>query len=163
MNNKLWCVAKNGLAEPYEVDIIKETPKTYMISSNGIKRRIYKDDSGGYHEYCRYFIEEEKARKYYENIIWRQGFSNIRRRVTYTYTEILSLPIWEEIIKKVGNCGTHVIVEFNSKNKPDNYALCIGASNNRIILTNYKSWKLTKENYIKACKICRRLFLGEEE
>lgn len=156
MINKLWCVAKNGLVEPYEVDIIKETPKTYMIFS-GIKQRIYKDDYGGYNEYCDYFIEEEKARKHYENIIWQQDFGNIKR------TDTLRLPSWEEIQKRLEADIFFHVCSFD--------AILMFVSDMRIIINNYGyitlekvyNEKLTKENYINACEICKKLFLGESK
>lgn len=90
-----------------------------------------------------------------EDAKWELEFGNITR------TEILNLPTWEEIEKEVGNYGTYII-EFNSENKSDECTLCINATNKKIIVVGYKSWELTKENYIDACRLCKKLFLGEQ-
>lgn len=86
-------------------------------------------------------------------------------------TERLRLPTWEEFLKfspKIdSNClSKDFIIIF------DKYctAYFLSKLNNRITLQEedegfidpYKDWELTKENYIEACKLCKRLFLKEE-
>lgn len=76
-------------------------------------------------------------------------------------TETLSLPSWEEIKKKFKNnhkFGGHLIVEFDDIQLMifiDNY------SKKFIELTNQHRKPLTKDNYIEACKLAKKLFLGE--
>lgn len=79
--------------------------------------------------------------------------------MTATRTETLKLPTWEEIEDDYN-------LEF------DNSCLEVYKTVNRILVKTNKNYlglydyvfdKLaTKENYIEACKLCLRLFKGEE-
>ena len=91
-----------------------------------------------------------------EEAEWYLKFGNITR------TETLSLPTFEEIIKEIGMNGTYNI-EFTSKNEWDECTLSVCTARQYIIVEGYKHWDLTKANYLEACEICRKLFLGEEE
>lgn len=80
-------------------------------------------------------------------------FQNITR------TETLNLPTWEELniideIKINGEYGKRYIVQV------DEYDISIYASDGYDFIL-YKRFERTKENYIKACTIARKLFLGE--
>ena len=86
-----------------------------------------------------------------EEAEWYLEFGNITRE------EKLSLPSWEEFTTK-------------------NYRCCFSGKNNKIItldcfngetleineneLTIFEK-PLTKENYIEACRLCKKLFMGE--
>ena len=86
-------------------------------------------------------------------------FQNITR------TETLNLPTWEELGRKVytipnmfwqiAKCSEFIL--FLQIDKTLN--------NSQIILRGNDdtyNWGLTKENYLEACKIAKKLFLGEE-
>lgn len=79
----------------------------------------------------------------------------------------INLPSWEEIITdEKYKCFGFICFESNNikivvklPNENDDYEHISIAYNDKLI--DY--WgKATKENYIKACEICRKLFLGEE-
>lgn len=89
-------------------------------------------------------IETEKFKKKFQNI---------------TREEILNLPTWEELniideIKIYGEYGKRYIVQV------DEYDISIYASDGYDFIL-YKRFERTKDNYIKACTIARKLFLGE--
>lgn len=79
--------------------------------------------------------------------------------MTATRTETLRLPKWEEIIH-------YYSLEFS------NTRFEVDIIKNRILVKTDKNYldlydyifdkPATKENYIKACKLCLRLFKGEE-
>ena len=80
-------------------------------------------------------------------------FKNITR------TETLNLPTWEELkiideIKIYAENGKQYLVQA------DEYDISVYASDGYDFIL-YKRLKRTKENYIKACTIARKLFLGE--
>lgn len=101
-----------------------------------------------------------------EKLDWYLEFGNITR------TETLSLPSWEEFnkikelyfifyvkqyeytifgtVKKTefGKCDTLIISKENHK---------MSCGYDEIFEAEY-----TKENYIEACEICKKLFLGRE-
>ncbi|MDY6382156.1 MAG: hypothetical protein SPK94_07890 [Bacteroidales bacterium] len=82
-----------------------------------------------------------------------------------TRIETLSLPTWEEIIKEIGMNGTYHIV-FTSKDEWAECNLSVCTSRQHIIIDGYKCykyWDLSKENYLEACELCRKLFLGEDK
>ena len=75
-------------------------------------------------------------------------------------TETLSLPTWEE---------RDMFTEFIDKDGLEVYlVICYDNilvqqySKDNILTTEYFRKPLTKENYIEACKLCKKLFLGEE-
>ena len=86
-------------------------------------------------------------------------FQNITR------TETLNLPTWEELNKKVdtipnmfwqiAKCSEFILFLQTDKT----------LNNTQIILRGNDdtyNWGLTKENYLEACKIAKKLFLGEK-
>lgn len=82
-------------------------------------------------------------------------------------TEYLDLPTWEEFIKICENSdyGYNEItifddVRFGYKSKPngDDGTIYI----NKGIKTLFMTRMVIKENYLEACEICRKLWLGEE-
>lgn len=89
-------------------------------------------------------------------------YQNIRR------VEYLKLPIYEDFIKKYQTLGETLIedekcVMFTSA--AETYSLY--ATDNEVWVGKDSSGErvfndeLTKENYEKACEVCRKLFLGE--
>ena len=103
-------------------------------------------------EYCLKELFETK-----EEIEWELEFGNITR------TETLKLPSWEEFdelkFKRIW---------FASKNYTF-YALY--QRYNKLYLDwscdddyyrHDRQWLATKENYIEACRLCKKLFIGDE-
>ena len=88
-----------------------------------------------------------------EDAEFAREFKNITR------TETLNLPTWEELniideIKIYGENGKQYLVQA------DEYDISIYADDGYDFIL-YKRLKRTKDNYIKACTIARKLFLGE--
>ena len=88
-----------------------------------------------------------------EDAEFAREFKNITR------TETLNLPTWEELniideIKIYGENGKQYLVQA------DEYDISVYASDGYDFIL-YKRLKRTKGNYIKACTIARKLFLGE--
>lgn len=83
-----------------------------------------------------------------------------------TRTETLSLPTWEEVENDYIEPN---IILFHRFMKKDNTEaeLVVDCFENKIEVLGvggaYNIWEATKENYLKACEICRKLFLGEGE
>ena len=80
-------------------------------------------------------------------------FKNITR------TETLNLPTWKELniideIKIYGGNGRRYLLQA------DEYDISIYADDGYDFIL-YKRFERTKDNYIKACTIARKLFLGE--
>lgn len=94
-----------------------------------------------------------------EDAEWELEFGNITR------TETLKLPRWEEIYEvanknilymRGGYIGT---IEGNRYPNFDERKIIIKKIWSDAILFNKP---LTKENYIEACRLCKKLFLGEK-
>ena len=88
-----------------------------------------------------------------EDAEFAREFKNITR------TETLNLPTWEELniideIKIYGENGKQYLVQA------DEYDISVYASDGYDFIL-YKRFERTKDNYIKACTIARKLFLGE--
>lgn len=90
-----------------------------------------------------------------EEAEWELEFGNITR------TETLRLPRWEEF-ELLGHD-----VDFIGEDKTP-YYFRLNYNKSEIYITNFTNGKAiycakaTKENYIEACKLCKKLFLGEE-
>lgn len=86
-----------------------------------------------------------------------------------TRTETLSLPIFDEFIDKYRTFGENIILDekcvmFSANLKTyslyaDNDLIWIGCENDGSVI--FKK-PLTKENYLKACEVARKLFFGEK-
>lgn len=97
-----------------------------------------------------------------EEAEWEQEFGYIAR------TERLKLPTWEDFIKNYQTLGDVTILDercvmFTDKIKTyslyaDDNSIWVGCDNTG---TSLFCEDLNKENYIKACRFCKRLFLGE--
>lgn len=87
--------------------------------------------------------------------------------MTATRTETLKLPTWEEIAKEVVyekniygyDRKNYVLIIENYGNEPTIEICCLNDYSG--IFEAYEK-PLTKENYIKACKLCLKLFKGKE-
>lgn len=85
------------------------------------------------------------------------NFKNIER------TETLSFPTFDEFVEN----NKQDIYGVDIKSHNDIFRL-LYSYNNDIILENFSTGvndfekPLTKENYIEACWLCRKLFKGEE-
>ena len=105
------------------------------------------DEKYLHHKYFKRLFETK------EDAEFALEFQNITR------TETLNLPTWEELniideIKIYGEYGKRYIVQV------DEYDISIYASDGYDFIL-YKRFERTKKNYIKACTIARKLFLGE--
>jgi len=99
-------------------------------------------------------------------------YKNIQR------TEYLDLPTWEEAeidkIVKISNNKNYcwyLIKSFTDKKNNEMFEFSLSKDDDQFYLSvnnedsSYKDLfekSLTCENYLKACEICRKLFLGEE-
>lgn len=99
-------------------------------------------------------------------------YKNIRR------TETLDLPTWKEAeidkIIKISNNQNYcwyLIKSFTDKKNNEMFEFSLSKDDDQFYLSvnnedsSYKDLfnkPLTYENYLKACEICRKLFLGEE-
>ena len=61
----LYCVAKNGVCSVRKYEVIKETPKTYVING-GLSARILKSTMSN--KFCVFFEDEKAAREFYESV-----------------------------------------------------------------------------------------------
>ena len=94
-----------------------------------------------HHKYLKNLFETKEEAK------WYLDFGNITR------TETLSLLSWEEFF----NSGKSIVFRdaYGDIQELKQY-------NREIYINKQYCGFLTKENYIKACEICKKLFLGEE-
>ena len=140
-----------------EDDQIKETHQTkyWKIAENKI---VWYADKSLYKTLENLFETKEEAEWYLE-------FGNITR------TETLNLPSWKEFNKKYKKKYSPVIA-FNGKNPQCFYEMFFKKDNSKkgcvlIYDCDCKEYvysnRLTKENYTDACRLCKKLFLGELE
>ena len=104
----------------------------------------------------RYGLESIFATK--KEAEWELEFGNITR------TEKLELPTWEQALEQSLEVGIGTTFVDAHKGKwqlifaKDEIILCDWS-----LMSRDKSWKkLTHENYLEACRLCKKLFLGEE-
>ena len=102
------------------------------------------------------FKDWELYKEYYfetkEDAKFSLEFQNITR------TETLNLPTWEEFDERK-------FVWFFDKNHKQCCLYYMNCSNKIFINTNgnvIDTGEFTKENYLEACKIAKKVFLGEE-
>lgn len=109
-------------------------------------------------EYLRGMYAFDELEEYsIDTIRFKETYQNITR------TETLSLPTWEEIKKGCatffsdsGYLGFITPLDIIVINK-------YGNDGSVSFVKTIFNKELTKENYLKACELCRKLFLGEEE
>ena len=121
----------------------------------------------GNNNYILYALEPNKK---YHNEIFDEELFETKEEAEFslefqniTRTETLNLPTWEELNKKVdtipnmfwqiAKCSEFILFLQTDKT----------LNNSQIILRGNDdtyNWGLTKENYLEACKIAKKLFLG---
>ena len=121
----------------------------------------------GQNNYILYALEPNKK---YHNEIFDEELFETKEEAEFslefqniTRTETLNLPTWEELNKKVdtipnmfwqiAKCSEFILFLQTDKT----------LNNSQIILRGNDdtyNWGLTKENYLEACKIAKKLFLG---
>ena len=90
--------------------------------------------------------------------------------MTATRTETLKLPNWNELNLNYSHCKEFYKSFYNKDSKytleiniPDTIALFYYGNNDGEVECGYIFDRdFTKENYIEACKLAKKLFLGEE-
>ena len=122
----------------------------------------------GNNNYILYALEPNKK---YHNEIFDEDLFETKEEAEFslefqniTRTETLNLPTWEELNKKVDTIPNM----FWQIAKCSEFILFLQTdkilNNTQIILRGNDdtyNWGLTKENYLEACKIAKKLFLGE--
>ena len=105
--------------------------------------------------------EKYLCHKYFKNLFETEEDALWELEMTATRTETLKLPKWEEFIET--NYFPTIYCEYCQK-------ITMTISNDEFFLFSdilhdeeciFRK-PLTKENYIEACKLCLRLFRGEE-
>lgn len=93
-----------------------------------------------------------------EEAEWQLEFGNITR------TETLELPTWEEVCKRKEEMkcwGRKTIAEFDGEEV--NIVVPVSQPDKTYIEIYGRFCRLfTKENYTEACRLAKKLFLGEE-
>lgn len=147
-------------------ELIKQGATIYQIRDNMIVdyqlcSYNYLEDNDLIYEnvmtnYCRRWIGKlDDLFETEEDAEWELEFGNITR------TETLKLPSWKEFellghnADFIGKDNTPYYFRFNY-NKSEIYIV------NMINGKEIYYARPTKENYIEACKLCKKLFLGEE-
>ena len=118
-----------------------------ILTDKYIHFRPYYGEKYQFHKYLNKLFETK------EEAEWELEFGNITR------TERLKLPSWEE---------KDVFFEFTDKDGNDiDLTICYGKiliqyyNKDNIMTKEYFNKPLTKENYIEACRLCKKLFIGE--
>lgn len=130
--------------------------KNYQeINANDVTQYIL----DGWELYKEYYFETK------EEVKWKLEFGNIER------TKTLGLPTWEQFnyFKDTKSCYDGIGTDYFRFIGYDYYIYYLSKLDNRICLTKedvcyyypVKEWEITKENYIEACRVCKKLFLGE--
>lgn len=131
--------------------------KTYYIEDNNLVQSFCEFDDDVVTRYLGTFDELYETK---EEAEWQLEFGNIQR------TEILSLPSWEEFCewdKLIPNYS----FKFTSKAK-EHFMLYLWEHKEIFIWSiddraYYRCWgEAIKENYIEACRLAKKLFLGEK-
>lgn len=139
-------------------ELIKEKATIYY--KGGIKKpQFYKwsgywfTDYSIFHEKLNIWYELKDLFETKEEAEWYLKFGNITR------TETLKLPSWEEFkeirfVEFFYNEYDYMLQYQNISQK-----IAVYDRNNK---GDYFLMEATKENYIEACKLCKKIFLGEE-
>lgn len=112
---------------------------------------IYDERFGDINQtYLKFLYEELEESK--DVVDFYEEFGNITR------TETLSLPTWEEAKEKMGSIMFYI--------KTGYILFCVSDDRTRIFIQSDETLfdkPLTKANYIEACRLAKKLFLGEVE
>lgn len=137
INNSQICILKLDNSYGISVDEYNK--------ANNCKPMLY--HSGYvYQDIC----EAEKCFESKEDAEWWLQYGNITR------TETLSLPSWEEAKEKMGSVMFYI--------KTGNILFGVSDDRTRIFIQSDETLfdkPLTKENYTEACRLAKKLFLGE--
>ena len=123
----------------------------------------------GQNNYILYALEPNKK---YHNEIFDEDLFETKEEADFvlefqniTRTETLNLPTWEELNRKVDTipnmfwqivkCSDFILFLQTDKTLNNSQIILRGSDDTY-------NWGLTKENYLEACKIAKKLFLGEE-
>ncbi len=137
-----------------KVELIPQNEEFYLKINNDCLMFITDnpyvyDDEEEFYDLEELFETKEEAE-------WQSEFGNITR------TETLKLPTWEEIEKDLyGRTGSFYIVDNDCFSLVYDKGEIISQILLRTVEENY-NWNADKGNYIKACQIAKKLFLGEE-
>ena len=127
----------------------------YTYHSSKPYKRIEYWDLGNMPTFYKNNIDE-----FYENN-WNAEFFETKEDAEFalkyqdiTRTETLSLPTWEEFV----NSGKSIVFRdaYGDIQELNQY-------NREININEQYCGYLTKENYLAACELCRKLFLGEDK
>ena len=145
-----------------------------QINTVDLKDKKVKNFSGKYVHFVPYRDEKFQLHKYYDRLFetkeeaeWQLEFGNITR------TEKLSLPTFEEITASKHNVKTRSVVFYKNNHMyileyAYQFDFGWGIFLERATMFDDEAETLfqqqaTKENYLKACKMAKKLFLGEAE
>ena len=147
--NKTFIAGYSSISEIMSYKL--NEPDYYIVDDNCLcLMKIQNNEE----DYCVYAWKLQELFETKEEAEWELEFGNITR------TETLRLPSWEEVCD---GCITEFCFIDTKKGKHNVYISDEGISITSLTLYEDRFWnKLTKENYIEACKICKKLFLGEE-
>lgn len=141
--------SKYGKVKEFDLSTIGD----FLMSKEYIKVLFYQPHN---------FITRKRFSKLFENKEDAEfsKYQNIPR------TETLSLPTWEEIENDYIEPNIILFHRFMNKNNTE-AELVVDCFDNKIEVLGvggaYNIWEATKANYLEACELCRKLFLGEEE
>lgn len=153
-------------------ELIEQGATIYFVYNGNVdeKEGVYKDDFILNETYVSIYWTTRNHQVKYENLFetkeeaeWYKEFGSIER------TERLELPTWEEAqrnleIEIYAPKGKKYLLETKIKvgysvDKENPYIIRIdrvGYANSQI------DFEYSKENYIEACRVAKKLFLGEE-
>lgn len=117
--------------------------------------------------YCnQYFIEHLIGK--YENLFETEEDARWELEMTATRTETLKLPTFEKVFEQ-DRCLDCYTKEFAITKTDIVMGICLFGVDftNKVVEVSVGADKmftgeLTKENYIEVCKLCKKLFKGEE-
>lgn len=169
-----------------EATIYKQTCFKNKYVKMKLKKEMFINDKNELICKCDKCLKKHKEGKYFEDIDFLlenffktkseaefiAKYKNIRR------TETLDLPTWKEAeidkIIKISNNQNYcwyLIKSFTDKKNNEMFEFSLSKDDDQFYLSvnnedsSYKDLfnkSLTCENYLEACEICRKLFLGEE-
>ena len=153
-------ITKERLEELIEQKATIYEAKYHNINNVKLDKDLIVVVNDKYIHFRPYYGEKYQFHKYLKNLFETEEEARWELEMTATRTETLKLPTWEE---------------FNNQDKlitfrtyPHNYHL-LKYGKYIVIRAFYGQGgmdifvkPLTEENYIEACKLCKKLFLGEE-
>ena len=139
-----------------KVELIPENEEFYLKIVDGYLMSI--TDNEYIYDDTEFIYSLENLFETKEEAEWYLEFGNITR------TETLKLPTWEEVCKRkkeIKCWGRKTIAEFDGEEV--NIVIPVSQQDKTYIEIYGRFCRLlTKENYIEACRLAKKLFLGEE-